>query len=287
MASPAAPWPFADRLPAHADVIDRLRHLVETRDIWRWFEVGCSIGAGRADELSDIDAGIGYSTELPPDQPEAAGIQLIESIGPTAGHLVHLMAGRPADTIRLAVEYRSGVQLDLVVMPAANRPGLPDGSIAVVDKDGQLTRPWTPTAAGPPSAEEAREWAMLGWWAVSDVTKYIRRGSLFEAVDCVGEVRSQALRLWAASRRIPYAAFGMTSLLDYPPFELPDTLELTYCTPVDPSNVLRAARVATDLLAAAADAAEQELAIDLATPWSDIARKRLAAAARSVRQAMP
>ena len=49
-------------------------------------------------------------------------------------------------------------------------------SVAVVDKDGQLATSWTPDVEGPPSPGEAREWALLGWWAVRVARRRLARG---------------------------------------------------------------------------------------------------------------
>jgi hypothetical protein len=44
---------------------------------------------------------------------------------------------------------------------------------------------------------------MLAWWAVSDVAKYLQRGSLFEAADRITSIREWALRLFAAANTSP------------------------------------------------------------------------------------
>ena len=46
--------------------------------------------------------------------------------------------GWQPETRRFAVEYIDGLQLDLVLMPAPWMPGLRDGEVALVDKDGAL-----------------------------------------------------------------------------------------------------------------------------------------------------
>jgi hypothetical protein len=270
-------------LPAHAELLDRLTAAIESDERWRWLEVGCSLAAGRADELSDIDAGAGYAGDLTPDQLNHVGLRLVQAGGPIVDHLVHSMPGSPPEVVRFAVEYQSGVQLDLVLAPAGSRLGLPDVSVAAIDKDDQLATKWTPPVAGPPSIDQAREWTMLGWWAVSDATKYIRRGSLFEAAERVAEVRTYALQLFATGRRIPYPSFGLTSLLDYPPFELPERLAGTYPSPADRADVVRSLGATVDLLASSSASAGEELGADLTTPWADLARARLALAATQPR----
>ena len=149
--------------------------------------------------------------------------------------------------------------------------------MAIVDKDDVLVEAWTPPIASPPTGVEAREWAMLGWWALSDTAKYLQRGSLFEALERLSEARQLALRLFAVARRVPYPSFGLVSLLDFEPFELPNSLEHTYCNPTSTASVLASALATADMLKTATADAAVSLEADLATPWVDLAYRRLSA----------
>jgi len=122
----------------------------------------------------------------------------------------------------------------------------------------------------------AREWAVLGWWAIATADKYVRRSSLFEAVHAIDEARAHALRLWAAGRNVPYAAFGLTSLLDFPPFALPHDLVATYAVPDDVDMVAAANRATADLLDAASASASASLGAEIGSPLAPIVRTRLA-----------
>lgn len=268
----------AGDLPAHAEVLEGLRREVDDSERWRWLELSCSLAAGRGDQLSDIDAGVGYAEPFALEDVEREGAALVEAAGSTLGLLVHALPAWPPGVRRFAVEYASGVQLDLVLMPAHRRQGIPDGAIAIVDKDATLAVPWRPPVADPPTVRQAREWAMLGWWALSDVAKYLRRGSLFEAAERISEARQQALRLFAAARRVPYPVFGLVSLLDSELGELPGSLDRTYCVPNAPAAVAAAANATADLLEVASTSASEVLQAKIDTAWSGIARRRLAAA---------
>lgn len=259
-------------LPEHSLLIESLRREVTAGETWRWMELSCSLAAGRGDELSDIDVGVGHT--VPDAQLLVAGSALVEAIGNPLDVLAHSEGSWPAGILRFAVEYDSGVQLDLVVMPAAHRPGLPGGSVALVDKDSYLAESWIPPVVAAASSE-TREWAMLGWWALSNVAKYVRRDSLFEAVQALQEARIQTLRLFAASREVPYPSFGLTALLDFEPFELPVQLDATYSTPSHPEDVLDAAWALVDLLGEVSVDAGNHFGVTLTTPWADIARARL------------
>ena len=263
-----------ERLPRHGALLGAMRSVVVADERWRFLELGCSLGAGEGDDLSDIDAGIGYLDVASSDVAGAA-TEFAARIGEPLDLIVHGMDGWPSDVRRLAATYDDGLQLDLVVMPAAMRAGRPDRTIVLVDKDHQLDREVTPVRRPPPSVEEAREWTVLGWWAVSTADKYVRRRSLFEAVHAIDEARTHALRLWAAGHSIPYAAFGLTSLLDVPPFELPATLLSTYAVPDDPTKVAAANVAVADLLDDACAAASRAIDVDISSPLAAATRQRL------------
>ena len=262
------------RLPRHAALLDSMSDVVTRDDRWRFLEVGCSLGAGGGDELSDIDAGLGYEG-IEVDSLYDAAREFAAQIGVPVDLVVHRMDGWPDDVCRLAAEYDDGLQLDVVFIPAGRRSGVPDRSFAVVDKDRRLTVVVTPPTRLPPSIEVAREWVVLGWWAIATADKYVRRQSLFEAVHAIDEARTHALRLWAAGCGLPYAAFGLTSLLDFPPFELPNELAATYAIPDDVEAVAAANRATADLLAAASTSASTSLGADVVSPLAQVVRNRL------------
>jgi hypothetical protein len=262
------------RLPRHAALIDSMAGAARRGARWRFLEVGCSLGAGTGDELSDIDAGLGYDG-IDDDELHDAARRFAVQVGSPVDLVVHRMDQWPDDVCRVATEFEDGLQLDLVVMPAAERTGLPDRSFAVVDKDERLTARVTPRASLPPTTEVAREWVVLGWWAIATADKYVRRGSLFEAVHAIDEARTHALQLWAAGQGVPYAAFGLTSLLDFPPFELPHHLGATYALPDDVNAVAAANRATADLLDGASELATATLGVELSSPLGPVVRLRL------------
>src|SRR5947199_380510 len=85
-----------------------------------------------------------------------------------------------------------------------------------------------PCAAGdrkPVTSEEIREWAFGGWCALADLGKYLRRGSTWEALARLNEARSQLWQLWAVTLGVPDPQYGLTSVLDFAPGELPAGFE--------------------------------------------------------------
>lgn len=91
----------------------------------------------------------------------------------------------------------------------------------------------------------------------------------------IDEARTHALRLWAAGHAFPYASYGLTSLLDFPPYELPDRLAATYAVPDDVDAVAAANRATAELLDAASASASTALGTDVASTLSPVVRRRL------------
>lgn len=273
-----------DNLPRHAAVVSALAEAVRERVIWRSLIVGCSLGSERGDEWSDIDAGLAYRTPLGPRELEAAGLELASRGGTVVDVLIHRLDGMDDTCRRFAVEFTNGIQLDLAVVPA---PLVRSRSrdIPVVDKDRDLEH----VVEAPAELQQARsigplrEWVMLGWWAVSDAAKYLQRESLFEAAARIESIRDHALRVHAFAMGIPDPEHGLTSLLDYPPYELPAGLADTYCRPDNRAAVVKAAHAAAVLLASATEQAAQRSATDLSTPWARTAGRRLENASPEIR----
>lgn len=269
---------LTDRLPRHGRLIAALRNAVVADERLRWFDVCCSLGAGLGDEFSDVDCAVGYAEPLAEDHLESLGTQLVSGVGDVADLLVHVMDGWPPGVRRFAAEYDDGVQLDLVVMPSRLMSGLREREVAIVDKDGALAGDGTSSAFGPPDQRTAREWVLTAWWWVSDVAKYLQRGSVFEAADRIERIRQEALKLFAAANDVPYPRFGLTSLLDHEPFRIPDGLAETYPQPDDRRSVEAATTAVVALLAECSSEAAAHLGYDLSTPWEARARDRLTAA---------
>src|SRR5262245_6948371 len=158
-------------LPRHGEIITNLAAAVEASDQWRSLLVGCSLGAGRGDEHSDIDAGAAYADV---EDLQSCTLELVAAAGTVIDALAHHLDGWPEDTLRIAAEYDNGVQLDLAVVPAPWQRSRPT-NIPIVDKDGDLAELHVP----PPQLlaerleHDNREWTLLGWWAVSDAAKYL------------------------------------------------------------------------------------------------------------------
>lgn len=178
--------------------------------------VGCSFGRGQADELSDLDTNMGVA-----DEAWAAFFEDVDVLARQIGDLVDVLHHQIPELGELPhrrtfAQYRDGVQLDLVIQPVSywTRGRTPD-MVVLSDPDGRARRVVEPSNLRA-SINEVREWAFLGWAALADCAKYIRRGSLWEALDHLHEARHQAWRLWAVSKGVPQPVYGLTSILDTP-----------------------------------------------------------------------
>lgn len=272
---------LGERLPRHGQLVRALADAVVADDRFRWFDVCCSLGAGLGDELSDIDCAVGYAEPISVVEVDSVGHSLITQVGTVVDSLAHRMEGWPDGLRRFAVEYSNGLQLDLVLMPATNMAGLRVREVAIVDKDGNLAGSATSDLWGPPDEPLAREWAMLAWWWVSDIAKYLERNSLFEAAERIALVRDQALKLHATSLGVPYPTFGLTSLLDHEPFELPGNLADTYPVPDDRTTIEHCGQAVAEMLGQCSQRAASRLGFDLSSPWETAARQRLTDAINS------
>jgi hypothetical protein len=153
---------------------------------------------------------------------------------------------------------------------------VPD-AVVLHDPDGHLARPYRPVVLSA-TAADVREWTLLGWCALADATKYLRRRSVWEALSRLEEARGLALRLWAAGQGVDYPLFRLTSLLDDPTATLPASLDATSAR-ADWDEVRRAVVACAELLDRATGAARAALGSGEPTPMAAYVRGRLAAIA--------
>src|SRR5262249_5996856 len=93
----------------------------------------------------------------------------------------------------------------------------------------------------PVSADQVREWAFGGWCALADFGKYLRRGSVWEALHRLHDARDQLWRLWATVLDVPNPQYGVTSILGFAPDQLPAAMVPTV-SDLDRDSMLAAAR---------------------------------------------
>ena len=230
---------------------------------WQILELSCSFARGAGDRYSDLDLGLGAREQAWPDC-----LQAIDPLVSALGEVVDILhqpiaewGNRPHQ--RTFVQYRNGVQLDLVAFPTPPGIGLSPQSIALHDPDGLLHQTVTPRIMHANSTD-IREWAFLGWTALADLTKYLRRGSLWEALQRLHEARTQVWRLWAAAQNVPYPLFGLTAVLDEPQAGVPPGIESTVAA-LEENDLLRAGQACALLLEGAGALAAKRLQANFPT----------------------
>jgi hypothetical protein len=214
---------------------------VEADGRYRALELQCSVARGAGDELSDLDAGL-WAADDAWDGAVAAVPALLRGLAPT----VDLLERTEAATMYFFAQYEDGTQIDLLVLRASTAKGRVPTAVVLFDPDGLLAEPWTP-ASLEASAAEVREWSFLAWLALSNLDKYLRRGSLWEARAQLEYARSNLLRLHATRLAVPYPGFGLTSLLDDERASLPHGLDATVAT-LDAGDLRRAGVALAHLL---------------------------------------
>ena len=282
-------------LPGELDAQRRvMTGLVDRCEIWPQATsllVGCSLGRGAADALSDIDVALGVDA---PRGEAGAGVvgdveAMVVAALPDLGTVVDVLrhrtgpAGQPAR--RIFAQFADGTQLDLAVvaqaeidvrlrsggapdfvplyqaLPGSGEPG--DGTPAGGRASGS-----EPSAAYAVTGEQVREWAFHGWCMLIDADKYLRRGSLWEAHDRLHEARHHIWALWAAAHGALYPWHGLSQVLDHDPGNLPPGIESTVAG-LDAADLRRAARASAGVLAAASEAAARRHPADLPTAVAD------------------
>jgi hypothetical protein len=223
------------QLSAQRRIMTRLLDLSVAEPAARVFLVGCSIGRGAADELSDVDCHIGT---VP------GAVAPVHAALPEMGNLVDVLDHSYGPYTRTVAQFSGYVQLDLVVAAAIR--GRKVDEIVLYDPDGRTARTRVPPA-DIVTPELIREWAFLGWEALANLAKYTRRGSQWEALARLNAARDRIWALWAAARGARYPVFGLSQVLDRDPGDLPDGIEATVAG-LDAAQLESAAIAAGELL---------------------------------------
>ncbi len=232
---------WIERLPAGQSgqqaILRRLLRACESADGIRWLVVACSVGRGAGDRLSDLDLGVGVTDErFDAMLPEVRGI--VDGLGDLVDSFHHVLPGLTMTHERIFAQYADRCQVDLVVFPASAAVGPVRDEIVLYDADGHDFEPFEQRPV-PPS--QVREWAFAGWCALVDLGKYLRRDSVWEALDRLHEARAALWRLHAVASGVANPGFGLTSLLDFAPGRLPPGMGATV-SDLDPAHLLAAGR---------------------------------------------
>jgi hypothetical protein len=236
----------------------RLLEAVEADPRMRALQVRGSVARGAADEYSDLDSRIWIR-----DDEYDAALADLPALARAVGTPLDILFETPGSPY-LFVQFVDGVQLELSTRRASEAKGWVAGEVVLLDRDGLLRDQYEPAAAW-----DVGLWLGWAWMHLFDVDKYLRRGSLWEALSKLEEARALLLRHHAAETGVPEPEFGLTSILDSGG-TLPDRLEETV-----------AARNAADLRRAAYACAEL-LATYEQRPFAHFVLARLGNAGRSL-----
>jgi hypothetical protein len=212
----------------------------------RWLVIGCSLGRAAADRLSDLDLGAGV-TAADFDAARAGLRAAVDGLGDLVESFEHQLPGVTGPHARIFAQYADRGQVDLVVFPDTVDAGTIPDVVVLHDPGHVVTIAPRPSPVTP---ELAREWAFLGWCAVADLGKYLRRGSPWEARARLEEAREQLWKLQAAAAGVAQPQYGLTSILDFAPAVLPPAMAATVAG-LEPAGLLAAGREVARLLSAA------------------------------------
>lgn len=227
-------------------VIQKLLEHARRDNRVRLFVVGCSIGRGAADSLSDVDALVGVR-ELAFDDAVRTSAELVRA----GGHVLDLFQqvippttpdGRPSQ--HTFAHYADGVELDLTLAVARDtQPPRPDW-VVLYDPDETVSGEPTAKVA---SSEDVRAWGFNCLVRLHTCAKYLARGSLWEAHMMIERARADFWCVWATSEGIADPLYGLTAVLDDPRKPMPAGIERTVA-PLDQRALVHAALSIVDLL---------------------------------------
>jgi hypothetical protein len=173
----------------------------------------------------------------------------------------------------IQIRRRAGGAPDFVPLYQASAP--PDAQAqAGGGQPGERPAAYAVTAA------QIREWAFLGWCALIDADKYLRRGSLWEAHNRLHEARHHIWALWAAAHGALYAWHGLSQVLDHDPENLPPGIESTVAG-LDPAALRRAVLASAGVLDAVSAAASRQHSADLPAAMAAYVTRTLSRTSRS------
>jgi hypothetical protein len=141
------------------------------------------------------------------------------------------------------------------------------------DPDGLRSEPWDETVLQADAAA-VYEWTFTGWIALSNLAKYLQRGSLWEAHESLYEARRQVWRLWAVAQGLRYPGYGLTTVFDHPDAGAPAGMEQTVAL-LSAADLHRAALVCATLLDDTSSAAAGMTGCMLPNSFGDFVRERL------------
>jgi hypothetical protein len=211
--------------------------------------VGCSLGRGVADALSDVDALIGVRPELW-DSALAETRRWVTAAGSVVDMnqiLLPTSTGGGREYQHTYALYADGVELDLSVSPADREWSRRADWIVLYDPDSLVP---TEVTQSSPAVDDIRRWGYGALTRLNAVVKYLSRGALWEAHTCVELARADIWRICAVAAEVRDAQYGVTAVFDDPRQPVPATMTQTVAS-LDARSLAAAARACCDLVMSA------------------------------------
>jgi hypothetical protein len=214
------------QLGPQRDVITGLLNEAREDARIRLFVVGCSIGRGAADALSDVDGlyGVEQSRWL---TATADSAELVRRVAPLIDLYQATLPPASPDAHpyqHTFAQYASGVQIDLVVAVARERQAPRADWVVLYDPEQRVSD--VPKIEAP-SEDQVRGWTYACLIHLSACAKYLTRGSLWEARTQLDLARTELWRVWAVAQHVLDPQYGLTAILDAPAPQLPSRIEAT------------------------------------------------------------
>ena len=238
-------------------VIGRLLEHARSDERVRLFVVGCSIGRGAADKFSDVDTLVGVR-ERTFDDMVRSSTELVRAGGEVLDMFQQIIAPTSPDERRSQhtyAHYMDGVELDLALAIARETQQPRPDWVVLYDPDETVRGEALSKAA---STDDVRAWGFNCLVRLHACTKYLTRGSLWEAHLMLERARADYWSVWATSETVADPMYGLTAVLDDPRMPMPADIAQTVAL-LDRSALAHAALALLDLLLAARPGAEAAL----------------------------
>jgi hypothetical protein len=270
-------------LTSHGHALSGLLAHCEATPAILSLSVGCSVGRGAADELSDLDLAVGVLAlrglqgAVPVRAVEQGIVDFLPQLGSLIDTLRRETAGEEFFVRTVFAQYDEGLQLDLAVVADSEvRTGEAAPDFVELYRAAEQTDPNRHPPALHATNDQLSEWVFLGWRALLDADKYLRRRSLWEAHARLHQARDNIWRLWAAGHGALYPWHGLSQVLDHDSEMLPPGIQGTVAG-LDHDELRRALLATADVLERATEAAEVSAGVSVRSPIAGYARRRLAA----------
>ena len=211
--------------------------------------VGCSLGRGAGDSLSDVDALIGVRSEAW-DTAVVESQRWVADAGPVIDMNQIVLPGSSGggrEYQHTYALYANGVELDLSVSRAGREWSRRADWIVLYDPDSLVP---TEVTQSTPAVDDVRRWGYGALTRLNAVVKYLSRGALWEAHTCVELARADIWRICAVGEDVRDAQYGVTAVFDDPRQPVPATMTRTVAS-LDAGSLAAAARACCDLVIAA------------------------------------